>query len=538
MKFPCFSMLAFLLVVLILSMIGAPLAVSHGKFLHCLHFCSSNSCAISKVIYTQNNPSYSSVLNASIQNTRFTTPSTPKPLVIVAALQTSHIQSTIFCSKKHGLQIRIRSGGHDFEALSYVSEVPFVILDLLNFRAVKVNVKNEVAWVESGATLGELYYGIASKTKTLAFPAGVCHTVGVGGHFSGGGYGILMRKYGLAADHVMDAQLIDVNGRILDRKSMGEDLFWAIRGGGGNTFGVVLAWKVKLVPVPAVVTVFTVNKNLEQNVIKILHRWQYIGHKLPDDLFTDVTIMKVDSSQEGKKTVQAAFRALFLGGVDELIPLVHGRFPELGLTKKDCLEMSWVESFLYFGGIPTQHLEILLDRNALQRTIFKAKSDYVKEPIPESGFEGIMARFLEKETTVALMMMVAFGGKMGEIPETELPYPHRAGNLFQASYIVGWTNGEDEGKYISWIRRLYSYMAAYASESPREAYINYRDLDIGTNNIGYTSYEQASIWGLKYFKNNLKRLVQVKAMVDPMNFFRNEQSIPPLSFASMREEGN
>ncbi|KAL4296800.1 hypothetical protein GQ457_12G007150 [Hibiscus cannabinus] len=102
--------------------------------------------------------------------------------------------------------------------------------------------------------------------------------------------------------------------------------------------------------------------------------------------------------------------------------------------------MSWVESVLYFGGVPTQRLEILLDRNALQRTIFKAKSDYVKEPIPESGFEGIMARFLEKETTVALMMMVAFGGKMGEIPETELPYPHRAGNLFQASYIVGWTD--------------------------------------------------------------------------------------------------
>ncbi|KAK8482346.1 hypothetical protein V6N11_008827 [Hibiscus sabdariffa] len=225
MKFSCFSMLPFLLVVLILSMIGATLAVSHGKFLHCLQFCSSNSSTISKVIYTQNNPFYSSVLNASIQNTRFTTPSTPKPLVIVAALQISHIQSTIFCSKKHGLQIRIRSGGHDFEGLSYVSEVPFVILDLLNFRAVKVDVKNEFAWVESGATLGELYYGIASKTTTLAFPAGVCHTVGVGGHFSGGGYGILMRKYGLAADHVMDAQLIDVNGRILDRKSMGKICF-------------------------------------------------------------------------------------------------------------------------------------------------------------------------------------------------------------------------------------------------------------------------------------------------------------------------
>ncbi|XP_039060627.1 cannabidiolic acid synthase-like 2 [Hibiscus syriacus] len=528
MKLAHFSFLPFLLVVLI-SLIGATFADSHGNFLICLHLRPANSSTNSKVIYMQNNPSYSSVLNAYIQNTRFITPATPKPLVIVTALQISHIQSTIYCSKKHGLQIRIRSGGHDFEGLSYVSEVPFVILDLLNFRAVKVDVKNEVAWVESGATLGELYYGIATKTKTLAFPAGVCHTVGVGGHFGGGGYGILMRKYGLAADHVIDALLIDVNGRVLDRKSMGEDLFWAIRGGGGNTFGIVLAWKIKLVQVPAVVTVYTVNKNLEQNVVKILNQWQYIARKLPNDLFTDVTMTKVNSSQAGKKTVQAAFKGLFLGGVDKLIQLVQDTFPELGLTKKDCLELSWAESVLYFGGVPTQSLEIMLNRTALGRPTFKTKSDYVKEPIPESGLQGIMSRFLEKEADIALMMMVAFGGKMEEIAETELPYPHRAGNLFQASYLVGWTNGEDEGKYISWIRRLYSYMGTYASKSPREAYYNYRDLDIGTNNVGYTSYEQASIWGRKYYKNNFKRLAQVKTMADPMNFFRNEQSVPPLS---------
>ncbi|KAM3361769.1 hypothetical protein P3S68_016623 [Capsicum galapagoense] len=87
---------------------------------------------------------------------------------------------------------------------------------------------------------------------------------------------------------------------------------------------------------------------------------------------------------------------------------------------------------------------------------------------------------------------------------------------------------ESSEKHLSWIRKLYGYMASYVSKSPRAAYFNYRDLDLGVNNKGNTSYAQARIWGEKYFKNNFERLVKVKTKVDPTNFFRNEQSIPPL----------
>ncbi|XP_021291267.1 berberine bridge enzyme-like 18 [Herrania umbratica] len=527
-----FSMFPILFLVL-LSLSWAILAQSHHKFLHCLSsFHSEDSSSISKVIYTPYNSSYSFILESSIRNLRFSEPDTPKPLVIVTPLHTSHIQITIYCSRKHELQIRIRSGGHDYEGLSYTSEVSFVIIDLVNFRAIDVDVENKAAWVQSGATLGELYYGIAERSRTLTFPAGVCHTVGVGGYFSGGGYGLLFRKYGLAVDNIIDAQFIDTNGRILNRKSMGEDLFWAIRGGGGGSFGIVLAWKVKLVHVPTTVTVFTVSKTLEQNATKLVHLWQYVAPKLPHDTFSAISFRKVNSSQDRQRTILASFQSLYLGGVDELIPLMQERFPELGLRKEDCTEMSWIESILYFGQIQNGTMDILLDRSyktTFASPSFKRKSDYVKEPIPETAFTGIWSKLYDVDAKFVRISFVAYGGKMDEIPETATPFPHRAGNLYKIIYNVGWEEEDNikSQKYLSWIRNFYSYMSSFVSKHPREAYVNYRDLDIGRNNKGKTSFVQASIWGHKYFKKNFDRLVHVKIMIDPTNFFKHEQSIPP-----------
>ncbi|KAG6642513.1 hypothetical protein I3843_09G141200 [Carya illinoinensis] len=525
----------FVITLLLISFLWATSAHTHEDFLQCLTLHAGNSTSSSsQVIYTPANSSYSSILEFSIQNPRFSTPAIPKPLVIVTPSHVSQIQATIKCSEKHGMQIRVRSGGHDYEGLSYVSYVPFVIIDLINLRSINVDVENGTAWVEAGAIIGEVYYRIAEKSRNFGFPAGICPTVGVGGHFSGGGYGTLLRKYGLAADNIVDAQMIDVEGRILDRESMGEDLFWAIRGGGGASFGVIVAWKIKLVHVPSTVTVFTVKRNLEQNATKLVHRWQYVADKLDEDLFIRVILSAANSSQEGRRTIQASFNSLYLGGIDNLLSLMQESFPELGLVREDCSEMSWIESTLYFAGFPSgESLDVLLSRTPLTRpTFFKAKSDYVMEPIPKVGLEGIWERFYQKEAEEAELILSPYGGRMSEIPESAIPFPHRVGNIYKIQHLVYW---EEEGiaaseRHVSWIRRLYSYMAAYVSKSPRAAYINYRDLDIGTNsNKGYTSYRRASTWGTKYFKSNFNRLVYVKTMVDPTNFFRNEQSILALS---------
>nr|GEZ34634.1 putative treslin [Tanacetum cinerariifolium] len=252
------------------------------KFLQCLT--QNLNATDSEFVFTKENIQYSSVLESTIINLRYVTSTTPKPFAIVTPLTYSHVQSTILCSKTFGYQIRIRSGGHDYAGVSYTSydkdHSPFIVLDLKELRSITIDSSQNTAWVESGATLGELYYWVSQQSQNLAFPGGICPTVGVGGQLSGGGFGTMVRKYGLAADNVIDARIIDVNGRILDRKSMGEDLFWAIRGGGGGSFGVVVAWKVNLVYVPDKVSVFSLSKTLEQGGSDLFDKWQYIGHEL------------------------------------------------------------------------------------------------------------------------------------------------------------------------------------------------------------------------------------------------------------------
>lgn len=403
-------------------------------------------------------------------------------------------------------------------------------------RSVVVNLKDETVWVESGAQIGELYYRIAEKSKIHGFPAGVCPTVGVGGHFSGGGYGNLMRRFGLSVDNILDARIVDANGIVLDRKSMGEDLFWAIRGGGGASFGVIISWKIKLVPVPEIVTVFRVEKTLEQGATQIVHQWQHVADKIHDGLFIRVVVSPV--KRKGQKTVRAKFNALFLGNTEQLLGIMNESLPQLGLVGEQCIEMSWIDSVLFWYNYPVgTSTDVLLERQPKSVSFLKRKSDYVQHPISKNDLEGIWKKMMELGKPV--LTFNPYGGKMSEISELETPFPHRVGNIYKIQYSVNWKEeGNDvANRHLDLIRRLYDYMTPYVSKSPRSSYLNYRDVDLGVNGAGNASYAEASIWGKKYFKINFDRLVEVKTMVDPGNFFRYEQSIPSLaSWTSISSE--
>ncbi|CAO2162681.1 unnamed protein product [Urochloa humidicola] len=474
------------------------------------------------LVKTPGTNSYSELLMSTARNLRYVLPGITRPLAIVAATEPAHVQATVVCGRRYSVRIRTRSGGHDYEGLSYASSHPgehFVVLDLAKLRAIHIDSTLSEAWVESGATVGELYYAAAAANQTFGFPAGNCHTLGVGGHLSGGGFGPLARKYGLSTDNVLDAILVDAEGRLLNKSTMGEDLFWAIRGGGGESFGVVVSWKVRLVPVPETVTVFRISRSQKQSAINLITKWQQVAPELPSDLYLRVLV----------QNQQADFIALFLGRCDRLVNTMRKEFPELAMTQKDCQEMSWVKSavFLSFNkaNSPT---EVLLNRTN-EDYFAKFKSDHVSEVIPKKAWESIWDKWLVKPEA-ALLMLDPYGGFMNTISPSETPFPHR-NYKYQLNFFSYWFENGTAAleKRLSWVRGVYEDLTPYVSKNPRAVYVNFRDLDLGTNELegNLTSYEKARVWGEKYFKGNFKRLAIVKSLVDPEDYFRNEQSIPP-----------
>lgn len=482
-------------------------------------------------------PTYNRLLNFSIQNLRYAVSTAPKPVAIVVPQNQEELVNTVSCCREGSFVIRVRCGGHSYEGTSSVvsNGSPFVIIDMMSMNQVLVDLKSETAWVEGGATLGETYYAIAEESNVHGFSAGSCPTVGAGGHIAGGGFGLLSRKYGLAADSVVDALLIDADGRLLDREAMGEDVFWAIRGGGGGVWGIVYAWKIKLLKVPETVTSCIMSRpGTKSLVAELVYKWQFVAPRLDPSFYLSVF---VGAGLLGEKEtgVSASFKGFYLGSKREAMAILN-TFRELGVEDEECREMSWIESIVYFSGLAEgSSISELKNRYLEDKYYFKAKSDYVRTPISMKGLSSALD-ILEKEPK-GYVILDPYGGEMERIRSDAIAFPHRKGNLFTIQYLVDWREDSPRShKYIRWIRGFYETMTQYVSQGPRAAYVNYMDLDLGVmgmvNNNSMSSsgdpVEIARAWGEKYFLDNYERLVKAKTLIDPNNVFNNQQGIPPM----------
>ncbi|XP_017221878.1 monolignol oxidoreductase AtBBE-like 13 [Daucus carota subsp. sativus] len=319
---------------------------------------------------------------------------------------------------------------------------------------------------------------------------------------------------------------------------MGEDLFWAIRGGGGGSFGVVVSWRVNLVPVPPIVTVFRVFRTLEEDMTNIFYKWQSVAPVFPNELdirCNGQVILSNSSTRSDKKTMQMNFESLYLGPASEVLAIMRERLPELGLVREDLFEVSYIQAMVFFSQFPIQAPpEILLDKTISPRPAFKGSSDFFKEPMPIEGLLGLWDYMFQLPDNQAFLQYTPYGGRMNEISATALPFLYRAGYLYMFNfYAVTCPSREkfaEETARMDWVRTVDEYLTPYVTSNPRSAYVNYVNVWMGQNNpTGSTSYAQASQWGKRYFGVNFDKLVVLKTLADPFNLFRHEQSIPVFS---------
>ncbi|XP_020586287.1 berberine bridge enzyme-like 15 [Phalaenopsis equestris] len=304
---------------------------------------------------------------SSVQSSR-TLLNSFKPLLLFVPTIETHVQAAVLCSRSLAIPIRTSSGGYDDDDLSFVpTSGRFVLIDLQFLSSISIDTHSPTAWVHAGATLGELYYAIANHSRTVAFPAGP------------------------SSDNVEDIRFVVGSGEIKNRGTMGEDLFWALRGGGETSFGVILAYKLRLVAVPSKVTVFTVSRTLEEEATKVVDKWQRMAYKADKRLFI-TTIWKVlgnDCEADGQnkiKRLQVSFNSLFLGDKKELLLIMKIFFPELKLAAEDCAEMTWIESALYFAGYQGKPLSSLLERDSPLNYSSTDKPDFLPQSFHSEGW--------------------------------------------------------------------------------------------------------------------------------------------------------
>ena len=258
----------------------------------------------------------------------------------------------------------------------------------------------------------------------------------------------------------------------------------------------------------------------------LIMKWQSFAPSTDRNMFVKLSLKIVNGTKPGEKTVLASFIGMYLGGSSKTLNVMNRDFPELKLKRTDCTEMRWIDSVLFWAGYPIgTPTSVLLDTAVAKKLFMKRKSDFVKQPISRTGLDLILKKLVQVEKVE--MNWNPYGGRMGEITSSRTPFPHRAGNLFNIEYLIDWSEAGDavEKDYLSRAREMHGFMTPYVSSNPREAYLNYRDLDIGSGGNS-TTYEGGKVYGAKYFKDNFERLVNIKSIYDEINFWRNEQSIP------------
>jgi FAD/FMN-containing dehydrogenase len=428
-----------------------------------------------------------------LYNTRF---DAYRPLAVVYCESAGDVRRTIAWSRKHGIRIAARGGGHSYGG--YSSVPGGVVVDVSRMAAVAMRPGGR-ATVGAGAKLVDVYAGLARHGVTI--PAGSCPTVGIGGQVLGGGVGFLSRKLGTTSDNLLGLTLVTADGRVRTcSPSENADLYWASRGGGGGNFGIATEYTFRTTAISSVST-FTATWPWSR-ARAVIAAWQQWAPHAPDELFSVCNL----SSEAGSPAIHVSGQ--LIGPPARLRSLLRSLVSAVPPESVFVKQRPYLTAVQYWAGCGPLSACRLKPFGKLSRATFAAKSDYVRRPLPPAAASAIVSA-LERAPGHGTLLLDSYGGALNRIPKGATAFVHRD-MLCSLQYLAYWRAPGQAAASIAWLRAFSSAMRPYVSG---QAYVNYIDPDL----VGRLQ---------AYYGSNLRRLVSIKRHHDPDNVFRFRQSIP------------
>ena len=402
------------------------------------------------------------------------------PRSIVQAATAGDVQKVVRIAAETGLPLAIRSGGHSFPGLGTCDDG--IVCTLSGLNAVRIDAATRTVDVGGGALLGDV--DAAGEAFGLVTPAGVVSHTGVGGLTVGGGMGYLSRRFGLTIDSLIEADIVTADGT-LSRVAADEqpDLFWAIRGGGGN-FGVVTRFRFRMHEIgPVLIRRWT---HSATTTAETLTRYRDTATQAPRELTTafivagDEILLRAIWTGPTNGAAEALQRFAFPGGVQD--PRLDMTFVELQRASDDALP--WGRRYYSKGGF----IATMDDR------VIEVIADSIEE-MPLPGLE---------------VYCLQLGGAVCDVDEDATAYAGRSAAFYWIAQGA-WDGPEDDEAAIAWCRRTANRLAECSIAAN---YVN-EQADTG---VAHSSYGEA-----KY-----RRLAGIKGRYDPTNVFRLNQNIEPI----------
>jgi FAD/FMN-containing dehydrogenase len=412
-----------------------------------------------------------------------------RPAAIVRCRDAGEVRATIAAARAQGLPIAVRGGGHNAAGLSVCEGG--VVIDLSPMRGVWVDPAARTARVEGGARWADL--DAAAQAHGLATTGGIVSTTGVGGLTLGGGIGWLMRRFGLACDNVLAFEVATADGRLV-RATADEhpELYWGLRGGGGN-FGVVTAFTFRLHPVgPTVVSGMLVHP-LER-AKDVLRFMRDVGADAPDALAIFAAIM---TSPEGAKVV--ALLPTWTGPVDEAEDALRA-LRAFGPPLADTV-----------GPMPYVAVQRMLD-DAFPTGLHVYWRGEFASSLDDALIDALVDRFGEVTSPLTAVAIEQMGGAVARVPADATAFRNRDAG-YNLALIGRWTDPAERDAHVRWVRDTHDAVRPFARES---SYVNYIGAEEGADRVR-GAYGEAA-WA---------RLVALKDAWDPENVFRFNQNVPP-----------